>query len=74
MKLEESTVLTVLHSFLKTSKLWTCYPDEDHKNFFRFLRRSHNVDYALSGKTPSAGINAASIKSPVLFYQKDFQN
>ena len=65
MKLEESTVLTVLHSFLTTFKLWTCYPDDDHKNFLHFPRRFRNFYHALSGATPSIGDNAASCKSPV---------
>ena len=65
MKLEESTVLVVLHSFLSTFGFRTCYRDENHANFLHFPRRVRNFYHALSGATPSIGGNAASIKSPV---------
>ena len=55
MKLKESAALDVLHSFLKTFGLWTCYPEEDRTNFLHFPRRFRNVYQVLSGATPSTG-------------------
>ena len=74
MKLEESTVLVVSHSFLSTFGFLTCYRDEDHANWLQFPQRARDVYHALSGVTPSIGGNAASIKSPVTCLPKRLIN
>ncbi len=66
MKLEESTVLVVLHSFLSTFGFRTCYRNENHANFLQFPRRVRNFYHALSGEIPS-------IKSPVACLPKRLQ-
>jgi len=75
MKLEESTALDVLHSFLKTFGLWTCYPEEDRTNFSQLPQRARNAHHALSGVTPQDRRQCCKHQIACdLFTKKTFQN
>ena len=65
MKLEESTVLVVLHSFLSTFGFRTCYYVEDFANCCSSPSEPSTFIMLSQEQPPGIGGNAASIKSPV---------
>jgi hypothetical protein len=67
MKLEESTVLVVLHSFLSTFGFRTCYRVEDHPISCSSLGESATFIMLSQEKYPASNLLW-------LDYQKDFKN